>query len=144
MKQFNISNKGEFIRSLLTTKKFDEWQLVQAKIQKFNTFDIDGQLIEKQGCNTHIKWRDIKDIIFEIIRGKITPKFMKIILKEDYKYTQDSTFAYILSVTYKENLVISSGVTYKAFSMDKESETNWDREVQSILDELKLQYTIIE
>lgn len=144
MQQFSIKNSGDFVRSLLMGNKFDNWQLVLAKIQKSNTFDIDGQLLDEDDNQTHIKWEKIKNVILEIIKGKNKPKFMKIILKENELHRDDDTYIYILDINYTDSMIIKTGITYKTFTLDKEVIKKWDLQVINLLEELKVDYTIIE
>lgn len=73
---------------------------------KENTFEIDGQMLNSS--DDYIKWDKIKTIIYSIIRGDKRPMYMKIILKEDEKYSCDEYISYILDITFNQSLKIKS------------------------------------
>lgn len=150
MRVFNIKEIGLIIRRLLVGEDFDKWQFIRAKIQKANTFEFDGQALKEfydgvEEVPEYILWEDIKQIIYEVIRGKKLPLYMIIVIKENIKYKDDKDFGRILNFTYKDGeMSVSSGMAYNVFSLDKSNENIWDDDVQNILNEMNINFEIYD
>lgn len=144
---FNTIDTGVLMRTLLTGEEFDNWNLIQAKIQKDITYDLNGQLFKEffdEEVGQFIKWKDIKHIIFEIIRGKKLPIYMMIILREDEKYKDDKEKGRILNMTFKAGeMRVATGISYNSFTLDKSDENVWDEEVSSLFDRLGIKLELI-
>lgn len=123
-------------------KNLTNGSLSMPRFKKENTFEIDGQMLNSS--DDYIKWDKIKTIIYSIIRGDKRPVYMKIILKEDEKYSCDEYISYILDITFNQSLKIKSGVSYKQFTFDKSFENNWDDEVLKLLNDDKITFKVEE
>lgn len=69
---------------------------------------------------------------------------MKIILKEDEKYSCDEYIGYILDITFNQSLKIKSGVSSVNNYFDKSFENNFDDEVLKLLNDDKITFKVEE
>ena len=71
-----------FMRQLLLSDTFEPWSLFKGEVRVFCDFIIDGTWNgnwgEKNGA--YIKWEQIRPYIVQIIKGKQTPDYMKLVL----------------------------------------------------------------
>lgn len=144
---FNIIDTGILMRTLLTSEDFDNWNLIQAKIQKDITYELEGQQFKEffeEDVEQFIKWKDIKHIVFEIIRGKKLPIYMMLILRENKKYKDDKEKGRIINMTFKAGeMRLATGMSYKTFTLDKSDENEWDKEVVAFFEGLGIKMELI-
>lgn len=71
---------------LLVSDTFDEYLILEAVITKANTFTIDGRLNEEYlpefPSDTRLQtWGNVRNICFELVKGKVLPVYMKVVLQ---------------------------------------------------------------
>lgn len=145
---------------LLTADCFDSFLLTEAQIVTANSYTIDGRLQksfftteEWQDQTIHpyefAQWKDMRSVIFSLIKGKHTPVRMQIQLQLKPELTgvllpggrsvqeETSLISSLQCQMRYENGQISlvSGVAYRSFSMDKEPEREWDNWIRHFLAE---------
>lgn len=143
-----IKNTKAFMSKLLTKELFDEFFLVEATIDTYNTFHIDG-LVHKDFYkyddtfaevlkDKYSKWAVIKPIALDLIKGKRTPLGFKFILQLDEKLKNTmikeaetdilpDQVALGLNIRFSnEELILTSGISYEIFTLDKSLEKAWD------------------
>ncbi len=142
---------------LLATDFFDSFLVEEATIETYNTFSIDGRIhrdfykdtIEEQEDipqEEFSKWEKLRPICLELIKGKRTPIAFKFVLHLD-KASKDRLFQDIDSdisadqvsfgiiIKYAQGeVVITTGVSYSIFTLDKEAEKAWDKYIPSFLE----------
>ncbi len=159
-----IQQQKRFMGKLLTTDVFDEFLLIEATIDTFNTFNIDGQ-IHKEFFNSdpettipqekYSKWSAIRPIALELIKGKTTPLGFKFILQLDEnrkhallsKVDSDIPAWQIslgLNIRFNNGeVILTTGVSYDIFSLDKSAEKAWDEYIPSLIDSFDISTEIL-
>ena len=155
---------------------FDKYSLIEAQITTFCTFTIDGRLEKrffadesdgKEARNgseaasaggaaspappgsrpSYIKWEQVKETCFSIIKGKQTPLFFKLVLfypaelLSDFVRRTESSVSpgqvsgLCLNLRYdRSGLVLTTGTSLTVFTPDRSVERAWDDAVKKLLD----------
>lgn len=153
MESFEITNKKEFMNSLLLGSKFDNFILKEAIIKTSSTFTIDGlenrefyendeDVISREAPYDYVCWTKIKPVILSLIKGKHTPLSMKLslYLKPDLlqKVLGENPYAVdylIINIHFSgSSMNVTTGIAYKEFTLDKTYEQLWDKYGSSLLE----------
>lgn len=141
---------------LLTTELFDDFTVEEATIDTFNTFKIDGRIhkefykssdsTEEIPDSEFSGWSSIRPIALSLIKGKNTPLGFKFILhlgeanklsllkKSDMDISPDQ-ISLGINIKYSQGeVVITTGVSYSIFTLDKSAEKAWDEYIPSFLE----------
>lgn len=142
MINFEIADNKIFMNMLLKENIFDNFEVRNIEIHTFAKFEISG-LIDKtyfslaeQEFITHkyCIWKDLKSIVFQMIKGNKLPKFIKIIFSyEDSKVNEicENAAALFLNIIFENNkIVCTTGCSEKNFSLDKKVENEWDLHIK--------------
>jgi len=170
MIQVQLNTIKEFMNQLLILDYFDNFPFVSGEITTFNTFSIDGFIQkdyyyqdgshknkeQPQENNTSLEystWKDLKEYCHSIIKGKKPPLSLKFIFKlpevaiepflEKYNldYPKEEIQGLYLNIRFEsQNLYITTGTTLKTFSLSKDIENAWDKELTAMLDALEMDY----
>ena len=147
---------------LLLKESFDSFFIEEVEVVTYAKMTIAGKRnmswydsddVQKESL---LRWTEIKKVIFEYIKGKKTPSYMKISLKADnrmiYELLKDSGCMgkveeynpelYIQIRYENDNLDIVTGISYEQFVMDKTIEHAWDEAIQKWLKMLKVSYVV--
>lgn len=150
MQALQITNTKIFMSKLLTDTVFDIFLLEEATLSTASTFTIDGHINrefydpeEAAGLPYEfLCWSDVKNLCFDLIKGKKTPLFFKFVfhLKPEHISTMlkragssfDPTLirALVLTVKYDgEKVILTTGSGFTTFIMDKEPDLLWDQAI---------------
>lgn len=145
-----IKDIKNFMKLLLISDTFDGFEMIRAVISAANTFDIDGHVdssffgedyeSSEYFGHEYTPWKLIKNLCFEMIKGKHTPLSFKFILRADPE-TASSILAesssgqpdpaatsLILTVRYDEHgLMLTSATSSYSFTTDKTADGLWDK-----------------
>lgn len=140
-----VNNTKKFMSCLLKENTFDLFELRNAVVTTFTTFEIDGKLNKdffdeaQIPSSDYTTWKDIRHFMFEIIKGKKMPKFIKIVLSAptDLKENISSISSVLfLNITFENNIItLITGSSTKTFTMDKSYEYKWDEYITDFLTE---------
>ena len=141
---------------LLTTELFDSFLVEEVTIDTFNTFTIDGRIHkefykdsdEAEGAlnNEFSNWAKIRPIALSLIKGKQTPLGFKFILhfsdsdklallqNADMDISPDQISLGINLRFSQGEVIITTGVSYNIFTLDKSAEKAWDEYIPSFLE----------
>ncbi|MBQ6588937.1 MAG: hypothetical protein IJI01_09680 [Butyrivibrio sp.] len=151
-----ISNKKDFMGRLLATDLFDSYYVEEAVIETFNTFHVDGHIhkdfykndettTEADKTGDFSRWSDLRSLCFDLIKGKRTPLGFKLVFHPDEEVKKaivaeaDAGIRpedVLLGINIRFNgefIQITTGTTFKIFSMDKTIEKAWDEYIPSFL-----------
>lgn len=151
-----ISNKKDFMGRLLTTDLFDNFFVEEATVETFNTFHIDGHIHkdfyknDEDAATTSItsdfsRWGDIRNLCFDLIKGKRTPLGFKFVFHPDNEIKKSiveeadagiRSEDVLLGINIRftgDSIQITTGTTFKIFTMDKTIEKAWDEYIPSFL-----------
>lgn len=159
-----ITSLKQFMNALLAADTFDIFMLEQASITTYNTFQIDGRqnkafYTEEEWEDASIRpyeftrWKDIRGLCFDLIKGKHTPTAFKFVLQlcpeyiegilknEDTLLKSDDIKSLVLTLKFDGNhLVLVTGTSLKTFIPDKSIEQYWDNAVRRFLAKKELAF----
>lgn len=151
MEAYEILDLKRCTKLLFSDNIFDEFFVQETEILTYNRFSIDGR-IQKSYFDTQdtgeiakfSKWRDIKPICFDLIKGKRLPLSFKIVLKypdidmglddASRKILNNESYDFFINIKYEEKkLSFISAASMKKFDMDKNIISEWDRYIRDFL-----------
>lgn len=144
MQSYDISNKKEFMSKLLKSPLFDDFEVREVILHTAFKMILEGkrntayfeQPIEIPD-SLYLCWREMRKYIYELIQGHRQPTFFKIILSTPLEKTlslSQEADAFYLNIQFKENqLICSTGVSYKNFTLNQEPDKIWDEEIKLFL-----------
>ncbi len=157
-----ITNKKDFMSKLLTSELFDNFFLEEATIDTFNSFHIDGHIHqefykedtltseESPVISEFSRWGDVRSFCFELIKGKRTPIGFKFTLhpEEAIKSTvlsdsglNESDVLLGLNIRFANgSIILTTGIAYKIFTLDKTIEKAWDEYIPSFLNKSNIEF----
>lgn len=157
MTALEIKSLKQFMHAFLATDAFDLFLLEEAMIQTYNTFQIAGRqnkafYTEEEWEDASIRpyeftrWKDLRGLCFDLIKGKHTPTSFKFVLQlcpeyiegilknEDTLLKIDDIKALVLTLKYDgTRLLLVTGTSFKTFIPDKSLDLYWDKAMQRFL-----------
>lgn len=146
-----------FMNKLLCTEIFDNFLLQEASIQGSISYHIEGALhkdfysseeLETEHLTglSFIPYGKIRTQCFDLIKGKRTPSFFKFVLllspdnlektlqqTGSAFSTQDVSAAFINLKFQNNQLVLTTGISYRIFTTDKSLDHEWDQLIKRFL-----------
>lgn len=152
MQAFEIMDVKEFTKRLFVTDTFDNMFVVEAEFLTFIKYSINGKInkayFDEENENEYCLWRNIRQICFEIIKGKRTPTAFKLVLKFSEKFTRDwvgeNTTKEVeadmyLNIRYMDKkLHLISSFSPKIFSVERDLENLFDKFVVEMFKKLNI------
>lgn len=162
MLALTVTDVKEFMHHLLMADTFDEFALEEASVIREYSIVIDGSIhegyyteeeleIQELDQDTFLPYKRLRPLLFEQIKGKRTPLQCKFIFalsapKAAYQIPQmeqnqnlNSISHFLLNVRYdSQGLILTTGVSYATFCMDKSLEREWDDYVKAFLRNLEI------
>ena len=159
-----ITTLKQFMNSFLGSENFDIFLLEHASITTYNTFQIDGR--QNQAFYTaeewddptirpyeFTRWKDIRGLCFDLIKGKHTPTAFKFVLQlcpeyiegilknEDTLIKCSDIKSLVLTLKFDgSNLTLITGTSLKTFIPDKSIDSYWDNAIKRFLFKKELAY----
>ena len=147
MKSYRITDIKKFMGLLFANPTFDEYTLVEATIKTYCSFNIEGEFdpkffgdeadsVEK---DRYTKWKRLRPLCTELIKGHNTPLFMKFVFRIDPSQVPSfendgSAESLLFNIRYDGgSLVITSAVNKSVFTMDKSTDNQWDSIAEAFL-----------
>lgn len=141
-----ITELKSFMGKLLATNVFDDFLLQEAVLQMGIGYVIDGHLHKDFYANEEdapianlefIPYREVKSTLFDLIKGKRTPLGFQIVLQLSPSkclalfpegLEAHLIKALIVNIRFDgSKAMVTSGISYTSFSMEKEPERIWDK-----------------
>lgn len=161
-----IKSTKEFMQRFLMTEAFADFLLMEAKVDTFVSYMIDGYVRkdfytreeqETGEFSEYTPWESVRPQILQIVKGKRTPLLMKLVLayapakaKEclagDEQAADSETFVKYLLCTVKYEsgtITLTGGISYQGFTMDKSPEKCWDKALCGLMEAMGLEYEMI-
>lgn len=159
-----LTDIKDFMNKLLRTDTFDNFLLQEAVITNSATYTINGQLTKDFYSNDELEELQLQDCrflpfsmlrgnCFDLIKGKRTPasfRFVfllspqnmeKTVLSIGSSYTTSDISGIYINLKYqKQQLFLTTGISYNIFSIDKTLENEWDRLVMKFLKQHEIAY----
>lgn len=167
MTALQIKATKNFMNALLVSEAFDDFELEEAVITTFNTFEIDGHLVKEFYTSEEIAdmtlpsgklpefslWKDIRNICFQLIKGKKTPAAFRVVLhaspivlekiagSPDCEVTADNIRSLVLNIRFENGHVTCvTATSFKTFIMDKTVDTLWAQYIRKFFSNLQLDF----
>ena len=152
MEAFEILDVKEFTKKLFMTDLFDKFSVVEAEFTTFVKFDIKGNLnksyFDEEQTRDFCSWSEIRNICFEIIKGKKPPTAFKLILKFSKEFTKkwsaDNTTKDIdadmyLNIRYADKgLNLISSFSPKSFLLERDIMHTFDLYVKDMFKKINI------
>ena len=146
-----------FMNKLLCTEIFDNFLLQEATIQGNISYHIEGTLhknfysadeLEQEHLNglPFIPYGKVRTQCFDLIKGKRTPSFFKFVLllsqanlektlrQSASSLTNADVTAAFINLKFQNNsLILTTGISYQTFSIDKSLDYEWDILIKKFL-----------
>lgn len=159
-----LTDIKDFMNKLLRTDTFDNFLLQEAVITNSATYTINGQLTKDFYSNEELEELQLQDCrflpfsmlrgnCFDLIKGKRTPasfrfvfllspqNMKKTVLSIGSSYTTSDISGIYINLKYQnQKLLLTTGVSYNIFSIDKTLENEWDRMVMKFLKQHEIAY----
>ena len=157
MKAYRIKDVKNFMGKLLGSESFDSFLLAEGTITTYNTFVIDGHMVKeffvgdvnddnKLPPYEFSEWKAMRSLCFDLIKGKKTPssfKFVLLLSPQNLERTlssiqssftgNDITGVFLNIRFHNQQLILTTGISYRIFSVDKTLDNEWDRLVKQFL-----------
>ncbi len=151
MKAFQLSEQKEFMNLLLRSEAFDNFLLSEASIHTAVKYEIDGTLnpafysaqeLEEQNLAGlgYMPYGRLRPTLFSLIKGRNAPTQFKLILMlspSNLKNTiqasgtsiaPENILAVFFNILFQNGqLLLTTGVSYRTFIMDKSFEKEWEK-----------------
>ncbi len=159
-----ITSLKQFMNAFLGSDSFDIFLLEHATITTYNTFQIDGRqnqafyTLEEWADPTvrpydFTRWKDIRSLCFDLIKGTHTPTSFKFVLQlcpeyiegiiknEDTLIKSNDIKSFVINLKFDTNgLILVTGTSLKTFIPDKSIDICWDNAVKRFLSKKELPY----
>lgn len=157
MKAFQLTEQKEFMHLLLRSAVFDNFLLSEASIHTAVNYEINGrinpgfysdeELAQKQLAGLeYLPYGQLRPVCFELIKGHHVPSYFKFVLMLSPSNLQNTVLAAGTSVSaadisaiffnilyQNEQLMLTTGVSYRTFIPDKSFEKEWDKFARNFL-----------
>lgn len=151
MLALQITSMKTFMNHLLVADTFENFLLAEATVSTANTYQIDGHInkefytaeeLSDPSCCPYdfALWKDIKPYVFQLIKGKKTPLFFKVVLHlkpenvgkllaaGGCSVPTEQVKALVLTCKYDgSHAVLTTGSSFHTFIMSKEPDEIWDK-----------------
>ncbi len=130
MKTFKLLKEDvkNFMPKLLVNNSFDAFLIRQAEINSFAKFEMSAIL--SKGEDDDLYWERLKPYIYNIIKGNVLPKSMKIVFnldKEEIAKISENFTACFLNLNYENGEVIfTTGTSTKTFDINRSDDILFD------------------
>lgn len=166
MKSFYLKDQKQFMNQLLKSGLFDHFLLAEATIRGAITYQADGHInrdffdeeelaaITSDGSE-YLPFSHFRPVCYGLIRGKHTPSYMKFVfllspanaqktlLATDTGISAEDVSGIFLNLTFRDGrLTLTTGVSYRTFTMDHSFDHAWDTLAARFLDRHGIDFDI--
>lgn len=151
MKAFHLTEKKIFMNLLLRSEIFDNFLLSESSIHTAVKYEIDGHLSQSFYSEAELQeqrlagleympYGRLRPVFYELIKGRHAPSYFKFVLMlspTNLKNTVQASGTTIapsdiraafLNILYQnEQLMLTTGVSYRVFIPDKSFEKEWEK-----------------
>lgn len=151
MNALQIKDIKLFMNQLLNSDLFDCFLLEEAQIKSYNNFVIDGHMNRDFFTKEELEdpeifpyhystWKSMKPILFQLIKGKKVPTFLKITLlfppekslslleNSDNHHLADYLKAFVATIKFDSHgLFVTTGTSFSTFIADQSADLLWDQ-----------------
>ncbi len=161
MLALQITELKSFMNTLLKTNTLDDFLLQETTLQTAISYVIDGRINqnffqpEERPLESpeFITYGEVRPTLFELIKGKRTPLAFQLVLQLS---PEKSALLFpeglathlikglILNIRYDgTKAILTSGISYTSFSLDKTPEIIWDEALMHMLSQANISYEVL-
>lgn len=153
----DISSIKDFMHKLLCTDTFDHFLLKEATIQTGITWNLEGELnndfysseeLDELGLTelSFLPFGQVRAQCFGLIKGKRTPSYFKFVFllspenlsrtlqRTHSAFTPEDITGMFINLKFQYGkLLLTTGISYRIFSVNKSLEQEWDSLVKRFL-----------
>lgn len=153
----NLPEIKDFMNKLLCSEIFDHFLLKEAVIQSSMTWSLDGSLtpdfysaeeLEENGLAglAFLPFSAIRAQCFQLIKGKRAPSYFKFVFllsptnlshtlaQTHSSFTPEDISGMFINLKFQQGkLLLTTGISYRIFSVDKSLEQEWDALIRRFL-----------
>ena len=157
MQALELTDIKSFMNQFLKSDIFDHFLLQEAVITSAASYVIDGRInkgfygegeLKELGLadKKFLPFGMLRNNFFDLIKGKKTPssfKFILLLSPENLKrtlesisssFTENDITGVFINIHYQNQLLsLTTGISYRVFSVDKTLDNEWDRLVRQFL-----------
>lgn len=151
MKSYTIEDVKTFMNELLVNERYDSFYMFETRLKVAMDYYVNGKINkdffdsddEREALDDYVSWKDIKNKIFELIKGIRLPISFKVILMfnrdnierliemNNIPVNPQDVSALFLNIYYENGeLTVTTGTSLKVFTLDKTLEHLWDETVE--------------
>lgn len=157
MLSMTVTDIRTFMKNLLSGTAFDSFYMIEARVRMGITYDIDGRLnkdfydSDQAITRDYCLWKEVRDYLFQIIKGTRLPTGMKIVLALPPAVishlvgqcggsfrTEEVDGMYLNILFSPDQLLVTSGISYHCFTMDRALEHVFDDYIRDFFTRLSL------
>ena len=156
-----ITDLKAFMNTLLKSETFDDFGLQEATLQMAISYVIDGHINKDffAGVDSNtpafefITYSEVRPTLFELIKGKRTPIGFQLVLQLSPERSAllfpESLASHgikglLLIIRYDgTRAILTSGVNYATFSLDKKPELIWDEALVRFLEGAQIAFVTL-
>ena len=115
----SVENKKQFMSMLLKDDTFDKFLVRSISLRTSVTYDIDCTLNkdwfdseESENLEKYSSWADMRPIVFNLIKGKRLPGYMKIVLSaapDAAEQIHKNAAALFINILFENNMLYITG-----------------------------------
>lgn len=147
MKNYEIEDIKSFMNELLVNEKYDSFYLYEIRLKTSLDYYISGKINkefydteeEREELYDYVSWGEVKHTVFELIKGNRLPISFKVILMFNRENIEriiemnnlpirpEDVSNLSMNIYYEDgNLLVTTGISLKIFTLDKTLEHLWD------------------
>lgn len=140
MKSFQLTEVKPFMAGLLSGDTFHDFLFSGAELGLNCRISFDGkpnaefleeEVPEGAAPREFLRWDEVQDKLYDLIRGKKAPTFLKISLlfppEKLPEAQRDWINGFVLNISYdKSGITLVTAVSSKSFATDREPDRIWD------------------
>ena len=154
MLSVKINDPEKLTGLLFDEEAFDRFTVLSALVQTDLSLSIDGR--PAGGSTKAVSWKSVRGSFSSLIRSTgemknyrlilLTPEGSTRFLQEQSGFRDCPVSSFSMNFTKKEDgtAIVSAGVSYQGFSLDKSAERYWDSQVENFLRSRGIAFTASE
>ena len=144
MLALEITNIKHLMNLLLKESVFNDFKVSKIMVDSFAHLEIEPTTGAEEGLQSYINWAELQPFVLTFIKNsKAPPKKMKFVLGKfptDIEGIQNASTLFI-NITFEAGkMQLSSGISAKTFSMDKNDTNLWDNWILGFLSQNNIEY----
>ncbi len=143
---FYAQHLKEFTAQLFLDRTFDSFLVAEASFVTNYSTEFDGTDLTEGAAEPYISWEQLRPIAFSLIKGRTLPRSFSVVLMlsrektaellraSDSPYAPEDVTGLYLNLRYaREQLSVTTGVSFRSFTPDRSLDRIWDKQIERFL-----------